>query len=249
MFKIINFLESDAHLHEKREEFRKKLKIFKEASDTKSQVVNFTRISQNDYYDSEDMISEYRPIRIIGKGSYATVAVAEDLLSPNLRKVAIKVYDKSKLTNLEKMKNVENEIKILQSLNHPCIIKLYKVFNSLKQISIILEYIGTNSLYEFLNSFDDGRVSEDIVKMIFSKIASGLSNLHVNSIVHRDIKLENILINDNNDVRIIDFGFSRSVSKKEKISVFCGTPSYMAPELVSRKAYYGKPADLWALGV
>jgi hypothetical protein len=74
MFKIINFLDNDAQLHHKREEFRKKLRVFKEASEIKSQVANFSRTYQVGEYDSEELLSKYKPLKIIGQGSYALVS-------------------------------------------------------------------------------------------------------------------------------------------------------------------------------
>ena len=72
---------------------------------------------------------------------------------------------------------------------------------------------------------------------------------HNKCIAHRDIKLENILLDDDNNLKIIDFGFSTCIPNDKKVKMFCGTPSYMAPEIVSKKEYCGPPADIWALGV
>lgn len=72
---------------------------------------------------------------------------------------------------------------------------------------------------------------------------------HQREIAHRDIKLENILIMNKKLIKLIDFGFSISIKDKGRLNLFCGTPSYMPPEIVSKVAYYGKPADVWALGI
>ena len=77
----------------------------------------------------------------------------------------------------------------------------------------------------------------------------GLKDLHSIGITHRDIKLENLLLDDNNNIKIIDFGFSTCIPNDKKIKIFCGTPSYMAPEIVRKTEYCGPPADIWALGV
>ena len=73
--------------------------------------------------------------------------------------------------------------------------------------------------------------------------------IHAKNIVHRDIKLENILLDESNDIKLIDFGFSTSVAPDKTFNIFCGTPSYMAPEIISRANYKPKPTDIWALGI
>jgi len=72
---------------------------------------------------------------------------------------------------------------------------------------------------------------------------------HSKNIVHRDLKLENILLDESRNIKIIDFGFSIAIPYDKKLSIFCGTPSYMAPEIVDKKDYFGPPVDVWALGI
>lgn len=99
-----------------------------------------------------------------------------------------------------------------------------------------------------LRSIPERRVSEEEGAMIFMQIMSAIEYMHNQDISHRDIKLENILIeNGSKKVKIIDFGFC--CASKEKLKIFCGTPSYMSPEIVSKREYYGPPSDIWACGV
>lgn len=90
------------------------------------------------------------------------------------------------------------------------------------------------------------RFSEREAVTVFRQIVSALEYMHAQDITHRDVKLENIIV-DRNKVKLLDFGFS--CISKEKLKIFCGTPSYMAPEIVSKREYFGGPADLWAAGV
>ena len=112
-----------------------------------------------------------------------------------------------------------------------------------------MEYVGKNSLHTFLKSKTNRQLSEQEARSIFTQICSGVSYCHAKHIVHRDIKLENILLDDYNNVKIIDFGFSITIDPEKKLNVFCGTPSYMAPEIVAKLYYRGNAADVWALGV
>ncbi len=112
-----------------------------------------------------------------------------------------------------------------------------------------MEYVGKNSLHSFLKSKTNRQLSEQEARSIFTQICSGVSYCHAKHIVHRDLKLENILLDDFNNVKIIDFGFSITIDPEKKLNVFCGTPSYMAPEIVAKLYYRGNAADVWALGV
>lgn len=101
----------------------------------------------------------------------------------------------------------------------------------------------------FLQQKRDGRLEEHEIKPIFKQIVKAISYCHQHNIAHRDIKLENILIINKKQVKLIDFGFSINLKHKGRLNLFCGTPSYMPPEIVSKVSYYGKPADIWALGI
>ena len=93
------------------------------------------------------------------------------------------------------------------------------------------------------------RLPEREAAQIFKDIVEGIAYCHEKNVIHRDIKLENIMIDENGTIKIIDFGFSIVIPKEKKLSIFCGTPSYMAPEIVKKRNYYGQMADTWALGV
>ena len=112
-----------------------------------------------------------------------------------------------------------------------------------------MEYIGHNSLNSYLKSKSGRKLIEDEGKIIFRQLCESLKYCQEHKIVHRDIKLENILLDSNKKIKLIDFGFSIIIPKDKKLSIFCGTPSYMSPEIVSKKEYFGFPADIWALGI
>ena len=112
-----------------------------------------------------------------------------------------------------------------------------------------MEYGGNISLQSLLKTKPQKRLTEFEAKPIIKQILEGLDYLHSNDIAHRDIKLENILLNSQKAIKIIDFGFSLITPKNRPLDIFCGTPSYMAPELIARKNYFGHLVDIWALGV
>lgn len=92
-------------------------------------------------------------------------------------------------------------------------------------------------------------MGEDQARFFFKQLCESLKYIHSQGIVHRDLKLDNILIDDRNNLKLIDFGFSICVDKDQKLKIFCGTPSFMAPEIVQKKDYNGFATDIWSLGV
>lgn len=200
---------------------------------------------------NKDKTSKFKEEYIVGKeigqGAYATVRIA--IHKASKMRVAIKIYEKSKIMEPQRKKSVKREIKLLKMMSHPFIIKLYETFETNHHINIIMEYVGGPSLYSYLKSQPHKKLSEHEAKRIFRQITQALEYCHRKCITHRDIKLENLLMDENKNIKLIDFGFSTYMPNDQKVKMFCGTPSYMAPEIVLKKEYCGPPADIWALGV
>lgn len=191
-------------------------------------------------------MDNYRLEKVLGQGSYAVVRLAYDKTT-NAR-VAIKTYEKYKLYDIHRRKNVKREIAILSQMDHMNIIKMPTWIETPTQYNLVMEYVSDRSLYSYLKSKPTRRVSESEARNIFKQITAAIDYCHSRSIAHRDVKLENIILDDQSRVKLIDFGFAIACSK-ERLNVFCGTPSYMAPEIVSKKEYFGPPVDVWSLGI
>jgi serine/threonine protein kinase len=114
---------------------------------------------------------------------------------------------------------------------------------------LIMEFVKGVSLLSFLKSKPDRKIVEIDCKYIFTQIMWGIDYLHSQNVYHRDIKLENIIIDEKNNIKIIDFGFVTSEPKNKPLNFFCGTPSYMPPEIVLKKDYFGCQADIWSIGI
>lgn len=185
--------------------------------------------------------------KVLGQGAYAIVKLAVHKQSK--LNMAVKTYDKATLLDPRKRRNVKREIEILEKLNHPNIIKLIETVDSPRQLHLVMECAGGSSLHRYLKRRPTRRLEEHEAKRIFKQITAAISYCHDLNISHRDIKLENILLDEANDVKVIDFGFSTCMPSDNRMKLFCGTPSYMAPEIVLRKEYTGNPADIWALGI
>jgi non-specific serine/threonine protein kinase len=177
----------------------------------------------------------------IGSGNYASVYRANNILTRET--VAIKKINKSKLPN-GLISRFSKEIEILKLINHINIIKLKDYFIDDKYIYIITEYCNRGSLKEQI-----GLIKNEIdVRHIVKQIIHGIQYLDDVGIMHRDIKPDNILLNNDNVIKIIDFGFSVEVKESDLYSTICGTPLYMSPELLQSKEY-SKSSDLWSIGI
>jgi tRNA A-37 threonylcarbamoyl transferase component Bud32 len=192
-------------------------------------------------------VEDYLISKEIGKGAYAVVRLAVHRFTK--KQFAVKIYDKASFTELNRLKNAYREIHVLQQLSHPNIISMHCFFDCQHYLYLILELISGPSLSDFTKRHQDRKLSDQDSCRIFFQLIQAVSYIHSKNISHRDIKFDNILLDSHLKVRLIDFGFSTLMPPKAKKKLFCGTPSYMAPEIVRREEYEGPPADIWACGV
>merc|ERR1711988_618798 len=161
--------------------------------------------------------------------------------------VAIKTYDKAKIKDPNQLRRIQQEIKLMEKLDYELVIRLFEAIESPRRIHLVMEYLGGGNLCSHVKSRKC--LPEDEARQIFVQICQSVMYMHSLNIVHRDIKLENVLFNTDREANLIDFGFSVVCPRDKRLKVFCGTPSYMAPEIVKRTQYRGKPIDIWSLGV
>ena len=127
------------------------------------------------------------------------------------------------------------------------IVKMFETYETEKHICIVMEYICAGDLLSYIRK--RSKLTEPIAKYIFKQIILGIQHIHNNRIVHRDIKLDNILIDLDNKIKICDFGVSERVNNNEKMFEQCGIPTYIAPEILKGKGYEGYKVDIWSAGV
>ncbi|CAG9462218.1 unnamed protein product [Pedinophyceae sp. YPF-701] len=190
-------------------------------------------------------LAEYKIGKVIGEGGFCQVREGWHNLSG--RKVAIKVIDKARLSDINDRKRIAREIKVLKKLHHSCIIRCFDVIDTSSKIYIVMENAQGGSLLDHVRQRK--RLPEREAAMFLQQIVHGLMYCHSKGVVHRDIKLENILLDRDDSVRVIDFGLSAITAPGKKLKVYCGSPSYAAPEIVARRHYDGPPVDVWSLGV
>ncbi|KAK7205163.1 serine/threonine protein kinase [Myxozyma melibiosi] len=183
-------------------------------------------------------VGNYRISRMIGKGSFGKVYLATHKLTGT--KVVLKSAEKSDL-------NLAREIHHYRQLLHPHIARLYEVVITETLVWLVLEYCPGDELYTYV--LRHGRLSTDQVQRIFAQLCGAVAYIHTKNIVHRDLKLENILMDKHDRVKLCDFGFTRECEPKRLLQTFCGTICYAAPEMVLGEKYHGQAVDVWALGI
>ena len=185
----------------------------------------------------------YKLGKAIGEGAFGFVRVAQQRLSREL--IAVKTFEKVRLRDNSSRRRLENEIRVLQRIRHPYIVRLYEVFESPKRIHLCMEHVSHGTLHRHLTQHK--RLPEAETRRLVRQLVGALSYLHARSIAHRDIKLENVLLDEWCNVRLIDFGFA--ILSRGKLRVPCGSPAYTAPEILLAHEYDGQLADVWSLGV
>ncbi|KAM4862378.1 sperm motility kinase 2B-like [Urocitellus parryii] len=181
----------------------------------------------------------YQVLKDIGHGAYGQVILARHLHTG--AEVAVKVLPRSMSENL-----VHSEILAMKTLNHPNVIQLFQVIETHKQIYIVMEYGVGGSLFDFI---PPGGMREEEARRLFRQIASAVCYCHKMHILHRDLKPKNIVLDARGNIRIVDFGFSIMFKPGQKLTEFCGTLDYLAPECVREEVHEGPPVDSWSLGV
>ena len=209
-------------------------------------ISNLSAISNNTHIFN-GKIEDYSITKELGKGSYAVVKLAMHKITK--QKYAIKIYKKELLLDPQKRNTVKNEINILKQLDHINIMKLYEVIDTSKYLYLVLEYIKGISLLEVIKNEKNHYIEQNKAIKIFLQVVKGISYCQSKNISHRDIKLENILVLEDDTIKIIDFGFAIKSNKDSYQKFFCGTPSYMPPEIVNKEKYIPQYSDIWSLGV
>ncbi|XP_067292169.1 NUAK family SNF1-like kinase 1 [Pseudorasbora parva] len=197
------------------------------------------------HHHKHNLKHRYELLETLGRGTYGKVKKAIERHSG--REVAIKSIKKEKIKDEQDMVHIRREIEIMSSLRHPHIISIYEVFENKDKIVIVMEYASKGELYDYIS--ERRRLTERETRHFFRQIVSAVHYCHKNGVVHRDLKLENVLLDENCNIKIADFGLSNLYHKDKLLQTFCGSPLYASPEIVNGRPYRGPEVDSWALGV
>ncbi|OVA00121.1 Protein kinase domain [Macleaya cordata] len=192
------------------------------------------------------LLGRYEIGKLLGHGTFAKVYHARNVKTNE--SVAIKILDKEKILKGGLMVHIKREISILRRVRHPNIVQLFEVMATKKKIYFVMEYVRGGELFKKVAK---GRLKEEVARKYFQQLISAVSFCHARGVFHRDLKPENLLLDENGDLKVSDFGLS-TVSDQMKdglFHTFCGTPAYVAPEVLARKGYDAAKVDIWSCGV
>ncbi|KAK4020678.1 hypothetical protein OUZ56_002633 [Daphnia magna] len=187
----------------------------------------------------------YEMYDTIGSGGFAKVKLGVHCLTGE--KVAIKIMDKKQLG--DDLPRIRLEIEAMKSLSHQNVCKLFQVIETDAKIFMILEYCPDGELFDYIVERD--RLTEDEARHFFRQIVAAVAYIHHKGFAHRDLKPENLLLDDDQQLKLIDFGLCAKPKggMNSHLETCCGSPAYAAPELISGKCYLGSEADIWSMGV
>lgn len=197
--------------------------------------------------DNHALFGKYELGKVLGCGAFAKVYHARDLRSGH--SVAIKVINKKKINGTTLMSNIKREISIMRRLRHPHIVKLHEVLATRSKIYFVMDFVKGGELFAKVAK---GRFSEDLSRRFFQQLISAVGFCHARGIYHRDLKPENLLVDENGNLKVSDFGLSAvtdQIRSDGLLHTLCGTPAYVAPEILSKKGYDGAKVDVWSCGV
>ncbi|CAM0882610.1 unnamed protein product [Alopecurus aequalis] len=193
------------------------------------------------------LMGRYELGRVLGKGTFAKVYHARHLQTGE--SVAIKVLDREKAVRSGLVSHIKREIAVLRRVRHPNIVHLFEVMATKTKIYFVMELVRGGELFSRVSK---GRLKEDVARRYFQHLISAVGFCHARGVFHRDLKPENLLVDEAGNLKVSDFGLSAVAEPFQPdglLHTFCGTPAYVAPEVLARRGYEGAKADIWSCGV
>ncbi|KAF3956352.1 hypothetical protein CMV_018509 [Castanea mollissima] len=190
---------------------------------------------------------KYELGRLLGHGTFAKVYHARNLQSG--KSVAMKVVGKEKVIQVGMTEQIKREISVMKMVQHPNIVELHEVMASKSKIYFAMELVRGGELF---SKIAKGRLKEDVARVYFQQLISAIDFCHSRGVYHRDLKPENLLLDEEGNLKVTDFGlsaFTEHLKQDGLLHTTCGTPAYVAPEVIGKKGYDGAKADLWSCGV
>ncbi|KAK8524655.1 hypothetical protein V6N12_029516 [Hibiscus sabdariffa] len=193
-------------------------------------------------------VGKYELGRTLGKGTFAKVKYGRNLETEE--GVAIKIIDKNRVLKHKMIAQIKREISTMKLIQHPNVIRMYEVMASKTKIYIVLEFVTGGELFDKIAT--RGKLKEDRARKYFQQLINAVDYCHSKGVYHRDLKPENLLLDAKRVLKVSDFGLSalhQQVREDGLLYTTCGTPNYVAPEVLKNKGYHGAKADVWSCGV
>ena len=216
-----------------------------------SQKNSHEKYKDKDAYQSKDFkskitLDDFQTVKVLGTGAFGKVSLVynEELK----RYFAMKALKKEYIKKSQQTKHTKEERKILETIDYPFISKLYYAFQTKKSLYMITEFMAGGEMFHHLH--DCGHFDENRTRFYIAELILAIDHLHKHNILYRDLKPENILLDEIGHIKLTDFGLSKIMNniEKDKTYTVCGTPVYVAPEVLTGQGY-NKLVDWWSLGV
>ncbi|KAL8511589.1 hypothetical protein ACS0TY_018122 [Phlomoides rotata] len=193
------------------------------------------------------LMKKYEIGKVVGQGTFAKVHHARNVETGE--SVAIKVIDKDKVMKVGLIDQIKREIAVMRLVRHPNVVGLHEVMASKSKIYFAMEYVRGGELF---NKVAKGRLKEDAARKYFQQLIAAVDFCHSRGVYHRDLKPENLLLDEHGNLKVSDFGLSALIDCRRQdglLHTTCGTPAYVAPEVINKRGYDGVKADIWSCGV
>ncbi|KAK0722738.1 kinase-like domain-containing protein [Lasiosphaeria miniovina] len=187
-------------------------------------------------------LTDFEMLRTLGTGSFGRVHLVQS--KHNSRFYAVKVLKKAQVVKMKQVEHTNDERRMLGEVKHPFLITLWGTFQDARNLYMVMDFVEGGELFSLLRK--SGRFPNPVAKFYAAEVTLALEYLHLRNIIYRDLKPENLLLDRHGHLKITDFGFAKKVL--DKTWTLCGTPDYLAPEVVSNKGY-NKSVDWWSLGI
>ncbi|KAK1751825.1 kinase-like domain-containing protein [Echria macrotheca] len=187
-------------------------------------------------------LADFEILRTLGTGSFGRVHLVQS--RHNQRFYAVKVLKKAQVVKMKQVEHTNDERRMLAEVKHPFLITLWGTFQDARNLYMVMDFVEGGELFSLLRK--SGRFPNPVAKFYAAEVTLALEYLHSRNIIYRDLKPENLLLDRHGHLKITDFGFAKRVP--DKTWTLCGTPDYLAPEVVSNKGY-NKSVDWWSLGI
>jgi len=192
----------------------------------------------------EVSVEDFNPLKVLGRGAFGKVMLVEKKDTKEI--FAMKSLRKEDLIDKDQVEHTKTEKRILETINHPFLVNLEYVFQTPEKIFFVMQFMRGGELFQHLRT--DQYFPESRAKFYVAIVAMALGHLHSKDIIYRDLKPENILLDERGFVYLTDFGMAKELPKGELAMSFCGTPEYLAPEIITGEGH-GREADWWSLGI
>jgi len=189
-------------------------------------------------------LDDFRLMKTVGTGTFSRVRIAQYHRTEEI--IVIKIMRKADIVKMRQVEHIKNEKNILSSISHPLLVNLRYSFQDRSNLYLVFDYVPGGELFRMLRT--QGQFPLATTRFYAAEVIAALVFLHENGVVYRDLKPENMLLTGEGHIKITDFGFAKSLKPGEKTFTLCGTPEYLAPEVIQQRGH-SFACDWWGVGV